>query len=102
MVTGGVGNPLEGLKRAIDKRVAQARVDLSQVTGYDDTGARQLAELLAQARKQRLDLQVQRPEKLRALLEAAIRKGKDGGEAAWQLALELMQWEHDQAGFDDR
>jgi ABC-type transporter Mla MlaB component len=102
MVTGGVANPLEGLKRAIDKHVAQARVDLSQVTGYDESGARLLAALLAQARKQRLDLAVERPEKLRAMLEDAVRKGKEGGEAAWLLSLELMQWQHDQAAFDDR
>jgi len=49
-----------------------------------------------------MDMQVQRPEKLRTLLEDAVRKGKDGGEAAWLLSLELMQWEHDQAAFDDR
>jgi ABC-type transporter Mla MlaB component len=102
MVTSGVASPLEGLKRAVDKRTAQARVDLSQATGYDEGGARLLCDLLAQARKQKLDLAIQRPEKLRAMLEAAVRKGKEGGEAAWLLSLELMQWEHDQAGFDDR
>jgi len=102
MVTSGVASPLEGLKRAVEKRIAQARVDLSQVTGYDDGGAGMLSDLLAQARKQKLDLAIQRPEKLRALLEDAVKSGKDGGEAAWLLSLELMQWEHDQAGFDDR
>jgi ABC-type transporter Mla MlaB component len=101
-VTGGVANPLEGLRRAIDKRTAQARVDLAQVTGFDDSGARMLAELLAQARKQKLDLTLQRPEKLRGMVEAAVKQGKEGGEAAWLLALELMQWQHDQAAFDDR
>ena len=101
MVTNGVANPLEGLRRAVEKR-AQARVDLSQITGYDDGGARQLCDLLAQARKHRMDLQLQRPEKLRALVEAAVKKGKDGGEAAWLLSLELMQWHHEQAAFDDR
>jgi len=101
LLTAGVGNPLDGLRRAVEKR-AQARVDLSQVTAYDDTGARALCDLLAQARKNRMDMQVQRPEKLRTLLEDAVRKGKDGGEAAWLLSLELMQWEHDQAAFDDR
>ena len=102
MVTGGVASPLEGFKRAVDKRTAQARLDLSQVTGYDDGGARMLCDLLATARKHKMDLQIQRPEKLRQMLEAAVKKGKAGGEAAWQLSLELMQWEHDQAGFDDR
>lgn len=102
MVTAGVASPLEGLKRAIDKRTAQARLDLSQVTGYDEGGARMLCDLLAAARKQKLDLAIQRPEKLREMLEAAVREGKAGGEAAWLLSLELMQWQHDHAGFDDR
>ena len=101
MLTGGVANPLEGLRKAVEKH-SQARVDLAQITGYDDSGARQLCDLLAQARKHKLDLKLERPEKLRALVEAAVKKGKDGGEAAWLLSLELMQWQHDQAAFDDR
>jgi ABC-type transporter Mla MlaB component len=101
LLTAGVGNPLDPLRRALEKR-AQARVDLSQITSYDDSGARALCDLLASARKQRLDFQLQRPEKLRALVEAAVKQGREGGEAAWLLSLELMQWEHDQATFDDR
>jgi ABC-type transporter Mla MlaB component len=101
-LTVGAGNPFDALKRAIDKRTPHARVDLSQVAGYDDAGARHLAELLATARKQRLDLTLQRPEKLRAALEAAVSKGKAAGEGAWLLSLELMQWQHEQAAFDDR
>lgn len=97
-----VASPLEGLRRAIDKRVEQARVDLSQVTGFDESGARELADLLARARRQKLALTLQRPEKLRAALEAALSKGREGGEAAWLLSLELMQWQHEQAAFDDR
>jgi ABC-type transporter Mla MlaB component len=31
-----------------------------------------------------------------------VKKGKEGGEAAWLLSLELMQWQHQQAAFDDR
>jgi ABC-type transporter Mla MlaB component len=101
-LTAGVANPLEGLRRAVDKRVEHARVDLSHVAGFDDTGARLLTDLLAKARKQQMDLSLQRPEKLRAAVEAAVKKGKEGGEAAWLLSLELMQWQHEQAAFDDR
>ena len=97
-----LASPLEGLKRAIEKHVDQARVDLSQVTGFDDAGARHLADLLARARKQKLALSLQRAEKLRAAVEAAVAKGKEGGEGTWLLSLELMQWLHDQAAFDDR
>jgi anti-anti-sigma regulatory factor len=101
-ISAGVASPLEGLRRIIDKRVPQARVDFSQVTGYDESGARALAELLAQARRQHVELTLQRPEKLRGALEAAVAEGKAGGEAAWLLALELMQWQLEQDVFDER
>jgi ABC-type transporter Mla MlaB component len=97
-----VASPLEGLRRAIEKHVDQARVDLSQVTDFDDAGARDLADLLGRARKQKLALSLQRHEKLRAAVEAAVARGKDGGEGTWLLSLELMQWLHQQEGFDDR
>jgi anti-anti-sigma regulatory factor len=93
---------LEGLKRALEKCVPRARIDLSSITGFDDAGARMLATDLARARNQRMELAIQRPEKLRAALEEAVAKGKDGGEGAWLLSLELMQWHHEQALFDER
>jgi ABC-type transporter Mla MlaB component len=101
-VTAGVASPLEGLRRAVEKRVEHGRVDLSQVAGFDEAGARLLTELLGKARKHQMDLSLQRPEKLRAAVEAAVKKGKEGGEAAWLLSLELMQWQHQQEAFDDR
>ena len=30
------------------------------------------------------------------------RSGKEGGEGAWMLSLELLQWQHEQAKFDER
>jgi anti-anti-sigma regulatory factor len=93
---------LEGLKRALEKCVPRARLDLSSVTGFDDAGARMLAVDLARARSQRMELAIQRPEKLRAALDKAVEKGKEGGEGAWLLALELMQWHHEHAAFDER
>ena len=93
---------LEGLKRALEKCVPRARIDLSSVTGFDDAGARMLAVDLARARSQRMELAIQRPEKLRAALDKAVAKGKEGGEGAWLLALELMQWDHEHAAFDER
>ena len=93
---------LDGLKRALEKCVSRARVDLSSVTGFDDAGARLLAGDLARARSQRMELAIERPEKLRAALEQAVAKGREGGEGAWLLSLELMQWAHEQAAFDER
>ena len=93
---------LEGLKRGLEKCVPRARLDLSAVTGFDDAGARLLATDLARARSQRMELTVERPDKLRAALETAVAKGREGGEGAWLLSLELMQWAHEHAAFDER
>ena len=33
----------DGLKRAIERKIPQARIDLASVTGFDDAGAKLLA-----------------------------------------------------------
>jgi len=96
------GTQLMGLRRAIEKRVPNARLDLSSVLTFDDAGAHLLADLLGQARRHHVALAVERPEKLIAAADAMVKRGKDGGQGAWLLALELMQWQHEQAAFDDR
>ena len=101
-LSGASAGQLEGLKRALEKCVPRARIDLSSVTGFDDAGARLLAHDLARARGQRMELAIQRPEKLVAALESAVAQGKAGGEGAWLLSLELLQWQRDQATFDER
>jgi anti-anti-sigma regulatory factor len=93
---------VEGLKRAIERKVPHARLDLASVTGFDDAGARHLANALAFARKHRFALTLQRPEKLQQLVEAVVKRGKDGGEGAWLLSLELLQFEQKRDAFDDR
>lgn len=93
---------LEGLRRAIEKKLPQARLDLGGVTGFDDAGARQLAAALAAARRAKMLLALERADKLRAALDAAVKAGREGGEGAWLLSLELMQWTHDNANFDER
>ena len=98
----GAGTQLAGLRRAIDKRVPGAKLDLSSVVAFDEDGAKMLAELLALARKHRLHLAIERPEKLAAAVDAAVRLGKEGGEGAWLLSLELLQWQRQQTVFDDR
>lgn len=93
---------LDGLRRAVETSVSSARVDLAALAGFDDTGARHFAELLARARRQRMALSVQRPERVVAALDAAVARGRDGGEGAWLLSLELLQWLREQARFDER
>ncbi|MFO1281989.1 MAG: STAS domain-containing protein [Burkholderiales bacterium] len=92
---------IEVLKRAIDKGATNSRVDLAQVTGYDEDGAKLLANALADARRRRCPLQIQRPERLRAALAAAVKRGREGGEGGWVLALELLQWFQDRSAFED-
>ncbi len=93
---------IEALRRVVAKKVARARLDLGKVTGFDDAGARLLAEALGAARVARFGLEIQHAEALRPALEAAVRQGRDGGEGTWLLSLELMQWQNDRAAFEDR
>jgi ABC-type transporter Mla MlaB component len=101
-LSGASAGQLDGLKRALEKCVPRARIDLSSGVGLDDAGARLLADDLARARGPRMELAIQRPEKLVAALESAVAQGRAGGEGAWLLSLELLQWQRDQATFDDR
>jgi anti-anti-sigma regulatory factor len=101
-LTGATSPHFDGLKRAIANRVPRARVDLMGITGFDDAGARALADLLAEARRVRIALVLQRSERLKPLLDAALREGRTGGEGPWLLALELLQWACDREAFEDR
>ena len=78
------------------------RLDLMSVFGFDDTGARLLADALAAARRTGVELQLQPGVKLGAALDAALAKGREAGEGAWLLALELLQWENNRTAFEDR
>lgn len=100
-LTGASAPQIEGLKRAIDKGASNARIDLAQVTGFDDDGAKLLAQALAAARKRMLPFTVQRSEKLRIALGQAIKQGVEAGEGAWLLGLELMQWTQDRDTFEN-
>ena len=85
-------------KRAIAKQLSEARLDLAVGRpASTTTGARLLATALGDARRKKFALQLQRPEKLKPLLDAAVKKGRDGGEGAWLLSLELLQWANDAA-----
>jgi len=101
-LTAASATQLDALKRAIARNVSQARFDLAAITDFDDAGARLLAAVLGEARRKQYPLGLQRPDSLRRALEAAIRKGKAGGEGAWLLSLELLQWQGDRTAFDDR
>jgi len=93
---------IEALRKATARRIGQARLDLAAVVGFDDEGARLLANALAEARRKGFQLAIERPEKLKSALDAAVKKGRDGGQGAWLLSLELLQWGREQAEFDER
>lgn len=101
-LTGESAPQIEGLRRAIAKKVVHVKLDLSTLASFDDAGARMLATALAEARRARLTLTLDRQQKLKAALDAAVKNGREGGEGAWLLSLELLQWSHEHATFDDR
>ena len=78
------------------------KLDLTSVAGFDDAGARLLADALAEVRKHRYLLTLQRTEKVRTTLEILVRRGRDAGEGAWLLLLEILQFEGTQDAFDER
>lgn len=93
---------IEALRKAAAKGIANARLDLGQVAGFDDAGARLLADALAEVRKRRVSLLLDRGEKVRAALDILIRRGREGGEGVWLLSLELLQFQADQDAFENR
>jgi anti-anti-sigma regulatory factor len=93
---------IESLRKILHKDKTHVRLDLAQVTGLDEAGARLLAAALAEARKYRCVLVLQKAEKLRATLDVLIRRGRDAGEGVWLLSLELLQFDQKHETFDDR
>jgi ABC-type transporter Mla MlaB component len=101
-LTADSATQIDGVRKAIARKVAHAKLDLSSVGAFDDAGARLLAAALGEARRAKLALTLDRPQKLKAALDAAVKNGPTAGEGAWLLSLELLQWAHDQSTFDDR
>ncbi len=101
-LTSASGPQLESVRRIGSAGGVQAKLDLSAVSGFDDAGARLLAEALGGVRQRRAPLLIERAEKLRQGLEAAVNHGREAGEGPWLLLLELLQWQGEQATFDDR
>jgi len=93
---------IDGLRRAAARKLDSVRLDLMSVQSFDDVGARLLADALAEARRARFELKVQQGTKLGHALSEAIKSGREAGEGAWLLALELLQWANDRTTFEDR
>jgi ABC-type transporter Mla MlaB component len=93
---------LETVRKQMARPGQQTRLDLAQVAGFDDAGARLLADTLAEARKTRAHLKLERYDKLRNALDILVRRGRDAGAGGWLLLLELLQFENKHEAFDDR
>ncbi|MEO8754686.1 MAG: hypothetical protein ABI624_18615, partial [Casimicrobiaceae bacterium] len=101
-LTAATAPQIESLRKTMAKQGVHAKLDLMSVAGFDDAGARLLADTLAEVRKRRYMLALQRTEKVRATLEILVRRGREAGEGAWLLLLELMQFQGKQDPFDER
>ncbi len=101
-LTAATAPQIEALRKAAAKGIANARLDLAQVAGFDDVGAHMLADALAEVRKRRVPLLLERADKVRAALDILIRRGREGGEGVWLLSLELLQFQADQDAFENR
>lgn len=101
-LTAATAPQIEALRKAAAKGIANARLDLAQVAGFDDAGAHLLADALAEVRKRRVPLLLERVDKVRAALDILIRRGREGGEGVWLLSLELLQFQADQDAFENR
>ena len=93
---------VDTVRKQVVKSGQPTRLDLAQVQGFDDEGARLLADLLAEARKRRTPLKLERYDKIRTTLDILVRRGREAGEGGWLLSLELLQFENKQEAFDDR
>jgi len=101
-LTAATAPQIEALRKTLARGSTNTRLDLSQVAGFDDAGARLLAEALAEARKRGTTLTLERGDKVRKALDILVRRGRDAGEGAWLLSLELLQFERQQDVFDER
>jgi len=101
-LTDATGPQLDVIRKSMGKPGAHTRLDLAQVAGFDDAGARLLADVLAEVRKRRYVMTLERPDKIRNALDILVRRGREAGEGSWLLSLELLQFDGKQEAFDDR
>ena len=73
-LTNDSASQVDTIRRAIAKKATHAKLDLSSVASFDDDGARMLATALGEARRAQLPLTLDRPQKLKAALDAAVAK----------------------------
>jgi len=83
-------------------RYATLRIDVATLTEFDDTGCRRLVDVLRRLRRQSYSVGWQGLEALWKRLSQKIKTGSRQNEGIWLLALELLQWQNNQAEFEER
>ena len=101
-LTAASATQIEGIRRAIARQTHGARLDLVSVIGFDDVGARLLANALAEAAGRGWDCSCRPGPSSAPRSPPRLKNGRAAGEGAWLLSLELLQWTNDRAAFEDR
>ena len=83
-------------------RYATLRIDVATLTEFDDTGCRRLVDVLRRLRRQAYSVNWQGLEQLQIRMRQKIKAGSRQNEGIWLFGLELLQWQNNQAEFDER
>ncbi|MBK9607266.1 MAG: STAS domain-containing protein [Betaproteobacteria bacterium] len=83
-------------------RYAALRIDVASLTEFDDTGCKRLVDVLRRLRRQSYSVGWQGIEPLWRRIDQKIRAGNAQNEGIWLFALELLQWQNNQAEFEER
>lgn len=83
-------------------RYSTLRIDVATLTEFDDTGCRRLVDVLRRLRRQAYPVGWQGIEPLWRRIGQKIATGTAHNEGIWLFALELLQWQNNQAEFEER
>ena len=75
---------------------------MATLTEFEDTGCRRLVDILRRLRRQSYSVGWQGVEALWRRIDLKIKPGSAQNEGIWLFALELLQWQNDQAEFEER
>ncbi|MEO7760852.1 MAG: hypothetical protein ABIS68_02955, partial [Casimicrobiaceae bacterium] len=83
-------------------RFTSLRIDVVGLVEFDDTGCRRLVDVLSRLRRQAYSIAWQGLDVLWPRINKKITPGSTQNEGIWLLALELLEWQNNQAEFDER
>ena len=83
-------------------RYSTLRIDVATLSEFEDTGCRRLVDILRRLRRQSYSVGWQGVEALWRRIDEKIKPGTAQNEGLWLFALELLQWQNNQAEFEER